>query len=82
MKIYAKAGSGTYGYWEHNAAGGFLGGLFTKGLTRKVNFDNVYVKLGKNVAIDAHYKANEATGKEEQGMLLGYLVKAGGIIKF
>lgn len=71
MKIYAKAGSGTYGYWEHNAAGGFLGGLFTKGLTRKVNFDNVYVKLGKNVAIDAHYKANEATGKEEQGMLFG-----------
>ncbi|EAI1509928.1 filamentous hemagglutinin N-terminal domain-containing protein [Campylobacter coli] len=71
MKIYAKAGSGTYGYWEHNAAGGFLGGLFTKGLTRKVNFDNVYVKLGKNVAIDAHYKANEASGKEEQGMLFG-----------
>ncbi len=71
MKIYAKAGSGTYGYWEHNAAGGFLGGLFTKGLARKVNFDNVYVKLGKDVAIDAHYKANEATGKEEQGMLFG-----------
>ncbi|HEG5395993.1 TPA: filamentous hemagglutinin N-terminal domain-containing protein [Campylobacter coli] len=71
MKIYAKAGSGTYGYWEHNAAGGFLGGLFTKGLARKVNFDNVYVKLGKDVAIDAHYKANEASGKEEQGMLFG-----------
>ncbi len=71
MKIYAKAGSGTYGYWEHNAAGGFLGGLFAKGYTKEVNFDNVYVKLGKDVAIDAHYKANEASGKEEQGMLFG-----------
>ncbi|HEB9427950.1 TPA: filamentous hemagglutinin N-terminal domain-containing protein [Campylobacter coli] len=72
MKIYAKAGDGlSNNNYETNAAGGFLGGLFTKGYTKEVNFDNVYVKLGKDVTIDAHYKANEATGKEEQGMLFG-----------
>lgn len=73
MKIYAKAGDGLLGNnsYETNAAGGFLGGLFTAGYAKKVNFDNVYIKLGKNTILDVKYQANGFTGKEYRGVLFG-----------